>query len=74
MKKIKLLIASIFFIMLSTGVMAQPPDPPEGHGEGDDELPGGGAPIGGGLFMLLGLGVAYGGRKFYKMKEQSTEE
>lgn len=36
-------------------------------------VPGGGAPIGGGLFVLLGLGAAYAGKKIYNYKKQGPE-
>lgn len=76
MKNIKLLIAGIFFLFLSIGVMAQgPPNPPGGsHGGSGDAGPGGGAPIGGGLLILLSLGAAYGGKKLYDLKKESLEE
>ena len=35
--------------------------------------PGGGAPVGGGLFVLLGLGAAYAGKKIYDFKKQEPE-
>jgi len=73
MKKIKILIASLFMVLLSTGLMAQP-NPPGDHGSGDDEAPGGGAAIGGGLFVLLGLGAAYGGRKLYQLRSLDNNE
>lgn len=73
MKNIKLIIAGIFFLFLSIGVMAQPDPPAEGHGSGNDAS-GGGAPIGGGLLILLSLGAAYGGKKLYDLKKESLEE
>ncbi len=45
------------------------PPPPDTHGATDNQASGGGAPIGGGMFILLGLGAAYGGKKLYDMKE-----
>ena len=74
MKKIKFILAGLFILSLSIGAMAQtdPPDPPAGHGESDDQ-PAGNAPIGGGVFILLGLGAAYGGKKVFDLKK-STEE
>ena len=68
MKKIKIILAGLFILFLSAGIMAQqtePPDPPGGHGSGNDQPPGGSAPVGNGLFVLLGLGIAYGGGKTY---------
>jgi len=48
----------LFFI--NTNVNAQIPDPPNQHGQSGDNAPGGGAPIGGGLLILLALGAGYG--------------
>ena len=47
--------------------MAQgpPPPPPGGHGQVGDQ-PGGGAPIGSGMVLLLSLGAAWGGKKVYQ--------
>lgn len=44
----------------------QPPDP-GGDPTGD---PVGGAPIGGGLVILLSLGAAYGSKKIYDSKKK----
>lgn len=43
---------------------APPPPPPPGHGSGGN-VPGGGAPIAGGIGILLALGAAYGGKKVW---------
>lgn len=70
MKKLKLILAGIFLLFLSFGVLAQdPPDPPDGHGEEGDQDPGGQAPIGAGILLLIGLGAAYGGKKVYDLKK-----
>jgi len=60
-------------LLLGAGAFAQggPPEPP-GHGEVVDQ-PGGSAPIGGGLAILLSLGAAYGGRKIYKHWKSNTD-
>ena len=50
-----------------------PPDPPSSHGATGNQ-PGGGAPIGGGLFILLGLGAAYGGKKWYDHRKMPLDE
>jgi len=59
-------IVVLFVIMVSvttTNLLAQvPPPPPPGHGSTGNQ-PGGNAPIGSGLFILIGLGAAYGGKK-----------
>ncbi|MCF8364766.1 MAG: hypothetical protein K9H16_03240 [Bacteroidales bacterium] len=48
---------------------APPPPPPPGHGTGGN-VPGGGAPIGEGLIMLVALGAAYGYKKWSDNKEE----
>ena len=64
-----------FFLSLSASSIAQPPPPPNsGESNKEGNALGGGAPIGGGLFILLGLGAAYGGRKLYQLKKESLEE
>ena len=44
-----------------------PPVPPSEHGMGGDQGPAG-APIDGGLGILLGIGAAYGGKKYLQLK------
>jgi len=63
-----------FFISLSYSSLAQPPPPPSGGSNNSGNQLGGNAPIGGGLFILLGLGAAYGGRKLYQLRKESLEE
>ncbi len=56
------------FTFGSCVILAQggpPPPPGDPHG-GNQDIPGGGAPIGSGIGVLLTLGAAYGGRKVYK--------
>ena len=66
-----LLVMIITLSAFSTDTFAQvPPPPPPGHGSTGNQT-GGNAPIGGGLFILIGLGAAYGGKKLYdKRKEE----
>lgn len=69
MKKVKLILTGLFILFLSAGIMAQtdPPDPPGEHG-GDADVPGR-APIGSGIFILLSLGAAYGGKKVFDFRK-----
>ena len=68
MKTIKLIITGIFISALSFGLLAQnPPDPPDGHGSDQDQEPGGNAPLSGGIYVLLGLGLAYGGKRVFDL-------
>ena len=75
MKKIivKLLPLSVFLIMLlfSTSLFADNPPDPGGGPTGDPV--GGGSPIGGGLFMLITMAIAYGGKKFYDIRKKIME-
>lgn len=77
MKKIHkiLLVALISITITSADIFGQPPPPPSGgHGSNANQDAGGGAPIGGGSFILIGLGIAYGGKKLYDLKKEKLEE
>ncbi len=81
MKKIinNILKAFVIVLMISIAYIleAQPPPPPggsSGTGNNSGNSQGGNAPIGGGLFILLGLGATYGGRKLYQMRKEGLEE
>lgn len=72
----------ILAISLTIGVVmgvsalsfAQPPDPPGGgHGMTGDQAPGGGAPVGSGLVVLLGMGAAYGAKKIFQVNKKLEE-
>lgn len=59
------LICTVLFVIGQTSLVGQePPPPPHNHGS-DGNVPGGGAPIAGGIGILLALGAAYGGKKVY---------
>ncbi|MBE0648442.1 MAG: hypothetical protein IH596_11730 [Bacteroidales bacterium] len=59
---------------LSSTLFAQsPPPPPGGHGETGNQDPRG-APIDGGLGILLALGATYGGYKIYKNRKDKAEK
>lgn len=76
MKTIKITtIAFLIFALplISLGQGAVPP-PPDNHGESGDQLPGGRAPIGGGIAMLLTMGAAYGGKKYYDYRKKLNNE
>jgi len=75
MKKYIVLFSLMFSMLLWTSnANAQTaPPPPDTHGQNTDQVAGGSAPIGGGLFILLGLGIAYGGKKWYDHRKTSLE-
>jgi hypothetical protein len=76
MKKLKTILTLIIFFVFSLSFYAQtgPPDPPDGHGDEGDQNSGGDAPVGAGIFLLLGLGAAYGARKVYVLKRAEEPE
>jgi len=75
MKKciLNILIALTFVLWTDTAFSQTAPPPPGSHGLNTNQS-GGGAPIGGGLFILLGLGAAYGGKKLYAHHKENPEE
>ena len=72
MKKIKIILI-ITALFVATNMFAQAPPPPPNHGSSGNQ-PGGNAPIASGLFILLGLGAAYGGKKIYDINKENMEE
>ncbi len=73
MKKFLIIFSLVFGLMFwSNNTFAQAA-PPASHGATGNQS-GGSAPIGGGLFILLGLGAAYGGKKLYDHRKSSLEE
>lgn len=78
MKKIfrKILILTVVLFSYSLLTLADPPNPPApgGNPTGSGGTPVG-APIDGGLGILLAMGVGYGARKFYQArKEKCTND
>ncbi len=74
MKKSILITLIVFSILFNTNIWAQvPPPPPPDHGSTGNQN-GGNAPIGSGLLILIGLGVGYGGKKFYDIKNKKAEK
>ena len=67
------LVISLGLMLGTTDVFSQPPPPPGDHGDTGNQNAGN-APIGGGLFILLGLGAAYGGRKLYQSYKEEPED
>lgn len=68
----KVLLTTLIFLATST-LFADPPPPPAEHGLSENQF-GGGATIGSGLFILLGLGAAFGSKKIYDMKKKEPED
>lgn len=73
----KLLLTLIFLIILIQPIVLfpqNPPDPPNEHGNNANSNPGGGAPVGSGLLILLTMALAYGSTKFYNHTKEEIEE
>jgi hypothetical protein len=64
----------ICFTFLATSLFADlPPDPGTG-GPGTGDIPvGGGSSLGGGLFLLFAMGIAYGSKKYFDMQKDVNE-
>lgn len=79
MKNIFKILAISFTIGLVAGIsaisMAQPsaPPPPSGHGQNGNQAPGGPAPIGSGLAILVTMGAAYGAKKVFDARKRLEE-
>ena len=71
------ILAVVLTIGLVAGISSisfpQPPPPPADHGQGSNQAPGGTAPIGSGIIMLLGLGAAYGGKRVFNAWKKLDE-
>ena len=70
MKKIILTIA---IVLGSLAGFSQPVPPPGSHGQDGNQQPGGGAPIDGGLSILLAMGAIYAASKVYQVKFKKSE-
>lgn len=75
---IKTLILTAFLLLSTTLLQAQsPPHPNNGFapttGVGGNKPVGGGAALADGSFILMALGMAYAGRKWYEVHKKQTE-
>jgi hypothetical protein len=61
-----------FFTLLQP-LRADAPGPPPGNHGGGGNVPGGGAPIDDGLYILLIAGAAYGARKLYQVRGTTSD-
>ena len=71
MKKVIQILAIALVILVPVILSAQPLPYDPGVGGGDFYNPvGGGAPIGGGLLIMLSLAIGYGTRKIYEARKK----
>ena len=68
LRKYMLVIVFLFITVTGFSQMMGPSDPGNGPQSGDPPI-GGGAPVGSGMYFLLSLGMAYGGKKVYDLKK-----
>ena len=68
-----LLSAILLSLFITSVVLADPPAPPGGSPIGGGGTPVG-APIDGGLSILLAMGAAYGGKKLYQARKEKHED
>lgn len=75
MTTLKKFIAVAALLFAFNALTAQPPPPPNGNSNPGGNTPvGGGAPIGSGVALLIALGGAYGGKKFYDFKKEKAKD
>jgi len=76
-KRIRLLFLTGFLftmLMFTNQTFADnPPPPPSGHGSNGNQAPAG-APIDGGLGILLAMGAVYGGKKLYQARKDKQKD
>ena len=71
MKKVIQILAIALVILVPVILSAQPLPYDPGIGGGNASNPvGGGAPIGGGLLIMLSLAIGYGTRKIYEARKK----
>lgn len=69
-----LLSAILLSLFITSVVLADPPGPPGGNPTGGGGGTPVGAPIDGGLSILLAMGAAYGGKKLYQARKEKHED
>jgi len=78
MKKLRALIVLLAMIGLPLLTIADEPGPPPPPGHpgapGNSGQTPVGAPIDGGIGILLALGMGYGGYKLYRLRKENQEE
>lgn len=67
-----IILCFIGFAQVTLADNPAPPPPTGGHGMNGNQAPG--APIDGGLGILLAMGAAYGGKKIYQARKNKSKE
>jgi len=74
MKKLIVTLLVVTIASLGNITLADPPQPPDNPGNGGNGPGGGGAPLDGGLGILLAMGALYGGKKLYEARKMKQKE
>jgi len=69
---VSLMLSIVLFFSNAIFAQTQAPPPPQTHGVSGN-VPGGGAPVGEGIVLLITLGAAYGARKVYNLRRKLAE-
>jgi len=74
-KRFVRIAGTLLMVMIGSAVFAQDPPPPPngGHGQSGNQQPGGSAPIGGGIALLIGLAAMYGSKKVFDARKKLME-
>lgn len=71
---LQIVVSFIFFIASTVAFAQDPPPPPSGgHGSSTNQSPGGSAPIGSGIALLMSMAALYGGKKVYDARKKLME-
>ena len=73
MKKAIQILAIVLVVMLPMLLTAQPQPWDPGVGGGEGAAPVGGAPIGGGLLIMISLAIGYGAKKIFSARKKVLE-
>ena len=67
-------LCAVIFTIISLTAFSQPSGPPPAPGGEDKDTSGGGAPVGSGTLILVGLVAIYGGVKLHNLSKKNMEE
>jgi hypothetical protein len=71
--KYLIIITLLTLCALSVSPQDPPPPPGGGHGMGGNQSPGGSAPIGSGLILLISMGALYGTGKTIQSQKKNNK-
>lgn len=74
-KRIFRFLLTGMFVMATAVVFSQDPPPPPGggHGQSGNQTPGGSAPLGSGIALMLAMATAYGAKKVWDNRNKTDK-